>query len=187
MAARLADAGSVDNFISEQENKATSQKTERDVKLLHLFLQTKNEERKMENIPTAELNEYVSEFIISVRTKDGKEYEPSSLRSLLASFEQHLKKKNYPASIINDLAFEKTRKSLQSKQKELKKQGKGNKPNASVPLTSSELNTLYAKNLFGMRNPESLLNTLWLNNTMHFGLRGCKEHRDMCWGDVKLK
>ena len=22
---------------------------------------------------------------------------------------------------------------------------------------------------------------------MHFGLRGCKEHRDMCWGDVKLK
>ena len=22
---------------------------------------------------------------------------------------------------------------------------------------------------------------------MHFGLRGCKEHGDMCWGDVKLK
>ena len=22
---------------------------------------------------------------------------------------------------------------------------------------------------------------------MHFGLRGCKEHRDMSWGDVKLK
>ena len=21
---------------------------------------------------------------------------------------------------------------------------------------------------------------------MNFGLRGCKEHRDMCWGDVKL-
>ena len=22
---------------------------------------------------------------------------------------------------------------------------------------------------------------------MHFGLRGCEEHRDMCWGGVKLK
>ena len=22
---------------------------------------------------------------------------------------------------------------------------------------------------------------------MHFGLRGCKEHRDICWGDIKLK
>ena len=37
-----------------------------------------------------------------------------------------------------------------------------------------------------MYSPEALLNTLWLNNTLHFGLRGCKEHRDMCWGDVKL-
>ena len=47
--------------------------------------------------------------------------------------------------------------------------------------------TLYEKGLLGTRNPEALLNTLWLNSTMHFGLRGCKEHRDMCWGDVKLK
>jgi hypothetical protein len=81
MPARFTDAGSVDNFISEQENNATSRckkKPEQDVKLLHLFLVTKNEERKMEDIPTAELNEYVSEFIISVRTKDWKEYEPNS-------------------------------------------------------------------------------------------------------------
>jgi site-specific recombinase XerD len=187
MASRFVDAGSVDDFILEQENKSTAQKTQRDVKLLQLFLVNKSEERNIEDIPIEELNEYVSDFIISVRTKDGKEYEPSSLRSLLASFERHLKKKNYPASIINDLAFEKTRKTLKSKQKELKKQGKGNKPNASVALTTSELNTLYEKDLLGTRSPESLLNTLWLNNTMHFGLRGCKEHRDMCWGDVKLK
>ena len=132
MASRFVDAGSVNEFISEQENKGTAQKTLRDVKLLQLFLVTKNEDKNIEDIPTGELNEYMSDFIISVRTKDGREYEPSSLRSLLASFERHLKKKKYPASIINDLAFEKTRKTLQSKQKELKKQGKGNKPNASL-------------------------------------------------------
>ena len=59
--------------------------------------------------------------------------------------------------------------------------------NASIALTSDELNTLYEKGLQGTRNPEALLNTLWLNSTMHFGFRGCKEHRDMCLGDVKLK
>ena len=168
MASRFVDAGPVDEFILEQENQATAQKTQRDVKLLQLFLKNKNEERNIEDIPTGELNEYVSDFIISVRTKNGNEYEPSSLRSLLASFERYLKKKNYPASIINDLAFEKTRKTLQSKQKELKKQGKGNRPNASVALTSTELNTLYEKGLIGTRSPESLLNILWLNNTMHY-------------------
>jgi len=88
---------------------------------------------------------------------------------------------------VNDLVFEKTRKVLLSKQKELKEKGKGNRPNASIALTSDELNTLYEKGLLGTRNPEVLLNTLWLNSAMHFGLRGCKEHRDMYWGDVKLK
>ncbi|CAB4022006.1 Hypothetical predicted protein [Paramuricea clavata] len=114
MASRFVDAGSVDDFILEQENKSKAQKTLRDVKLLQLFLVNKNEERNIEDIPIGELNEYMSDFIISVRTKNGKEYEPSSLRSLLASFERHLKRKNYPASIINDLAFEKTRKTLES-------------------------------------------------------------------------
>ena len=105
----------------------------------------------------------------------------------MASFERHLKKQGYSARIIKDSVFEKTRKVLQSKQKQLKKQGKGNKPKASVALTSEELKILYEKGLLGMSSPEALLNTLWLNNTLHFGLRGCREHRDMCWGDIKLR
>ena len=51
------------------ENKNTAQKTERDVRLLERFLKTKDEDRKIEDIPAAELNEFISEFIISVRTK----------------------------------------------------------------------------------------------------------------------
>ena len=33
----------------------------------------------LEEIPALELNKYICEFIILVRTKDGKDYEPSSL------------------------------------------------------------------------------------------------------------
>jgi len=72
MSERFVDVGSVDNFIAEQENKATLQKTHRVVKLLRTFLGTRNELRKVEEIPALELNEYICEFIISVRTKDGK-------------------------------------------------------------------------------------------------------------------
>ena len=96
------DVGSVDNFIAEQENKATLQNTQRDVKLLQTLLGTRNELSEVEEIPAVELNEYVCEFIISVRTKD---YEPCSLRSLLASFERHLKENSYSASIMNDIVF----------------------------------------------------------------------------------
>ena len=86
---RFASVYSVEEFILEHENKNTAQKTERDVRLLEIFLKTKDEDRKIEDIPAAELNEFISEFIISVRTKDGNEYEPTSLRSLMASFERH--------------------------------------------------------------------------------------------------
>lgn len=39
----------------------------------------------------------------------------------------------------------------------------------------------------GYSSPEALINTLWLNNTQYFGLRGCQAHRVMKWGDVQLK
>ena len=97
--------------------------------------------------------EHITEIIISVRTKDGNEYRPTSFRSLLASFERQLKKKGYSASIINNLVFEKTKKFLQSNQKQPKMQGKGNKPKA---LTSEELKILYEKGLLGMCSPEAL-------------------------------
>lgn len=42
--------------------------------------------------------------------------------------------------------------------------------------------------LLGRKTPEAMLNTLWFNNTLHFGMRGGKEHRDLRWGDhVQLK
>ena len=77
-------------------------------------------------IPPKELNAYIGEFIIMVRKKDNNEdYEPSFLRSLMASFERYLKKKNYGFSIMKDAEFEQARKALQSKQKDLKQKGKG--------------------------------------------------------------
>ena len=70
-------------------------KTQQNVALLKELLTLKNESRLMEEIPPKELNAYISEFIITVRKKDNnEEYEPSSLRSLMASFERYLKKKN---------------------------------------------------------------------------------------------
>jgi len=62
-----------------------------------------------------------------------------------SSFERHLKEKGYQHSIITDILFAKSRQSLVSKQKVLKKQGKGNRPQAALALTDEERNTLYIK------------------------------------------
>ena len=83
--------------------------------------------------------------------------------------------------------FRKTKEVLVAKQKELKKEGKGNKPNAARMLTDEEVDILYGQDLLGCSSSEALINTIWLNNTQFFGLRGCQEHRDMRWGVVERK
>ena len=93
MASRFADINSVEQFIEDQENENTRKKTQQNVALLEEFLTLRNE------------------FIITARKKDSNEdYEPSSLRSLMASFEPYLKRKNYGFSIMKDAEFEQARK-----------------------------------------------------------------------------
>ena len=83
--------GSIESFIAEQENQNSVKKTKQDIALLTAFLQTKGEtQSERAEIPPAELNELLSEFILSVHTKEGQEYEPSLLRGIVASFERHL-------------------------------------------------------------------------------------------------
>ena len=126
MASRFADLDiSVDEFIEQIENENSMRKTEQHLSLLNKFFSCKNEKRSIEDIPSAELNLYLSEFIIKVRIKQNKDciYEPNSLHGMIASFERHLDKNNHGLSIMKDLQFEQTRKSLVSKQNDSKRQG----------------------------------------------------------------
>ena len=76
--------------------------------------------------------------------------------------------------LMKDVQFEQTRKALQSKQRDLKRKGIGNKPNASAALSEEDIQVLFEKDLLGSSTVEALLNTVWFNNTIHFGILGCK-------------
>ena len=67
----------IKSFIEEHEKPNAVKKKTLDVALLTVFLQTKGETREIGEILPVKLNELLSEFISSVRTKEGQEYEPS--------------------------------------------------------------------------------------------------------------
>ncbi|PFX16157.1 Transposon TX1 uncharacterized 149 kDa protein [Stylophora pistillata] len=71
--------GSTETFTEEQENQNTVKKTKRDVALFTEFVQTKKARSEIAEIPPAELNELLSELILSVRTKEGQDYEKASV------------------------------------------------------------------------------------------------------------
>ena len=135
---------SVNQFIEEQKNKQTLSKTKRDVGLLSEYLKSKQENRKIEEIQPQEHNDFLSEFIVTVKRKDGGDYEPSSLRGFIASFNRHLKNVKYSKSIVEDREFEQTitRKALDARCKLLKKEGKGNRPFAADAISDDEVSSL---------------------------------------------
>ena len=131
-------------ILSSSKTK-TRAKTTTDVKIFIEFLREKHEQRNPEDTEAKELNEYLCKFILSVKRKDGKDFEPLSLKGLFSSFNQHLKECKYRVSIIKDVAFECARKCLEAKNKQPKKVGKGNRPNAAEALSDDEINIFYEK------------------------------------------
>ncbi|CAH3140317.1 unnamed protein product, partial [Porites evermanni] len=158
------DIREVEKFIDNEENSNTRKKTKNCMALLSSLMAKEKENRQVEEIPPQELDNYLSRFLLSVRKKNGDD-----------------------ESVITGKNFARTRDALKSKQKHLKRLGKGNKPNEASSLTPEERDILFRRKEMGFSSPKALINTLWLNNCMHFGLRGGKEQRELKWGDVVLK
>ena len=178
----------VDAFNKENENKNTLRKTLGHVRLVQTYLVSQNEVRDLHNIPPNELSPLLAKFIVSVKQKNGQEFQPSYMRGIIGSVERHMRRHNYGYSVLHDLQFSKMQDTLKSKQKELKKRGLGNKPLAADAISENEIEKLYDNGQLGASTPTSMINTLWLNNTVHFGMRGGgEEHRALCLGDLVLQ
>ena len=126
-------------------------------------------------------------IFVSLKKKNGEDYEPTCLRGIICSCDRELRRKNYQQSITYGPRFAKVRDMLKMKQQQLKSNGKGNLPIKKDPLSSDDIEDLWRSNQLGAATPDITLQTLWIFTTIHFGLRGCQEHRDMCFGDVTLK
>ena len=69
--------GTIEDIIHVQESKNTTAKTDRDVSILNTFLQ-----RKVDLRNVAQLNELQSEIVVTVRTKDGNDYEKNFIQTV---------------------------------------------------------------------------------------------------------
>jgi hypothetical protein len=176
------------NFQANQENVSTIRKTTAHMKLFFDFLDLKNEKRTVHTIPPSELDPLLGSFYVGVRKVDGQEYEPCYIKNIQGSIERHLKNRKYAKSITHDREFHASQQLLKAKQIDLRKQGKGNRPNKSDAIEDEDVDRLYESGALGDDNPESVLQTIWFNNTVLFGMRaGASEHVSMRWGDVELK
>ena len=120
-AARFVNVSDEDisQFLEENEKTNTARKTSQDIALFMTFL-TERKLNDPEELTPLQLDASLRQFINSVRKQDGSDYEPSSLRYMVASIERCLKKKSYGFSVINSIEFAGTREVLKAKQEALK-------------------------------------------------------------------
>lgn len=175
------------SFIEENRNKNTIYKTNSDLKIFKEWLASVRETRPLESIPPPELDNLLARFFLAVRKKDGSEYEPDTITAIQNSLDRYLRDKKVVYSIKRDAIFSHSNRVLESKRKSLKAQGKGNKKLKADPLSKEEINQLRQKNLLGNNSPKTLLDTVWLNNGIYFGLRGRQDHTNLLWGDIELR
>ncbi len=188
--ARDAQVSSVDDvlqFIQSKQKPNTVRARNRDLNNLYRWLAQKNELRELFNIPPPELDNLLSQFLLSVRKVDGSEYEPGSLVSMVYSFDNFLESNRYQTSISKGKEFYLTRETLKAKKIDLFSQGKGRKPNASSPVSEEEELKMWETGALGTDNPDTLNFTMWFIITKAMGLRPREEHRQIQWADFGLK
>ena len=81
------------------------------------FLSNCGERRKVEEIPSAELDSLLSNFYITVKKKDNAEYEPDKLSSMSRSIQRHLDDKKARVNILQNEEFKVSREVLKSKRR----------------------------------------------------------------------
>ena len=178
------------SFVEENKAKNTVNKTKSDLNMWYRWCEVVGETRKVENITDkTELNRLLSHFYMTVKKKDGSEYEPSTIKDCSRSIDRFLTKNcGKSFSILRDVEFSGSREVLASKAKFLRREhGMGRKPNRAQELSKEEINLMWEKGVLGSTTPRALLNTVWLNNSIFFGWRANEEHYKVRYGDVVFR
>ena len=123
----VSSQDSLDDFIVAQRAKTTESKTRIDIKKFKDFLITNNVKEDILVMTAEKLDHQLAKFFKNVRKRDGGEYDPNSI----SSFQRFLEYNHSTINILKDRAFDKSRRVLAAKRKQLTYLGKGNLPNAS--------------------------------------------------------
>ncbi|XP_074637758.1 uncharacterized protein LOC141896405 [Acropora palmata] len=125
---------------------------ELDVLLLE-WAKSVKEMRTLENISEQELDKLLAHFVLNARKQNGDEYEPDTLTSMLRSSDRLLREKGKHYSILTDIQFAKAREALSCKQKQLRRAGKGQKPNKALELSETQIHKLWDEKQLGCHTP----------------------------------
>ncbi|XP_066920125.1 uncharacterized protein KIAA1958-like [Clytia hemisphaerica] len=177
----------IQQFIDKSKNQNTTKATSLSKRTYDAWANERNQTKDNELLNPVDLDSLLQRFFAEIKKQNGKDYEPGSLASLQSGIDRYLREKRYQYSIMNDIEFSSSRAVLEGKARLLREQGMGKRPNKAASLTKAEEEILWECGQLGTESPSSLINTIWWQFSMHFGLRGRQEHHIMKVEDFTWK
>ena len=125
----LATDDTIEELRNGAKNINTNKSTSFWLSVWKTWCEGKSIALDIEEHEPAELNRLLEKFYAEVKNKNGQDYEPDSLRVMIAALDRHLKEKQYPLSIVKDQEFHSSKQVLEGKAKLLRQAGRGKRPN----------------------------------------------------------
>ena len=119
----------IQELQNNAKNKNTSTSTKFWITVFKSWAKQKRFPEEIETYEPSELDKALQQFYTEVRNKDGEDYEPDSLRVMIAALDRHLKEHGYKQSIIRDREFFTSKQVLEGKARRLREEGKGKRQN----------------------------------------------------------
>ena len=176
----------IQQYIESGRNLNTKKKTEQSIGLFKEYLNRQFILLAPQDQDHIDLNVNLCRFLITLKRKNGSEYEPVTVRSIVGGIARYLTEKKY-ANIMEHPDFKDMHAVLKRKMKELKDKGMGNGPRTASALTNEEVKSMWESGVFTLTTPLGLLRILFFYMSMNFGMRSGQEHRDLQWGDISLQ
>lgn len=146
------------------------------------WCQCRNISESILDIEERQINELMAQFVQEVRRKDGKEYPPGSITSIVSAVQRFLRENGRPAVSFydekNDI-YDLLRKSMDAKLKELTRKGIGCYKKHAQPVTQAMEQELWEKKIFGTETAQALTNVVFWYSSKMYGLRAADEHRQL--------
>merc|ERR1711879_853906 len=105
------------------------------------------------------LNETLSRFYLSARTRDGELYRGKTLQTMRNSLKRYLQAPphNKPFNIVKDSEFQKANSAYETAMTEIKREGKGHIENTPA-MSKSDIDKLYTSMHMNTNTPVGLAN-----------------------------
>ena len=123
----LATATTIQGLKNSSKNENTVKSTAAWLSMLKKWCLEKRIAEEIENYEPAELKTLLERFYAELKTttRCREDYEPESLKVMIASLDRHLKNKGYSLSIVRDREFSSSKQVLDGKAKQFRLAGRG--------------------------------------------------------------